>query len=247
MDINFDIDTNTSPNENNSNVSTPTSMPIPVSTTTTPTTTINTTTTKNAKTNNKDTSSNKRFDTVLKYFVFGMIMVLVVCLTIFICYKTFKTQTNNLGTLLETSRKEEAILRGKLKSAEQEKILYAQKLNQLNTEFQRMQTSNPYNSTLPMTKTSYDAPDPDKAKEKHKLLSDKEAIKAYINSKRQTVQDEIDEREAEEREEQKNMKHKIKEEIQSQTNTKQNHDVYNDDDYEDKDKVDEIMSIIQPQ
>ena len=245
MDINFDIDTNTSPNENNPNVTTPTSMPM--STTTTPTTT-NTPANKNVKANNKDTSSNnKKFDTVLKYFVFGMIMVLVVCLTIFICYKTFKTQTNNLGTLLETSRKEEAILRGKLKSAEQEKILYAQKLNQLNTEFQRMQTNNPYNSTLPMTKTSYDAPDPDKAKEKRKLLSDKEAIKAYINSKRQTVQDEIDEREAEEREEQKNMKHKIKEEIQSQTNTKQNNEAYNDDDYEDKDKVDEIMSIIQPQ
>lgn len=245
MDINFDIDTNTSPNENNSNVTTSTSMP--TQTTTTSTTTINTPANKNTKTNNKDTSSNKKFDTVLKYFVFGMIMVLVVCLTIFICYKTFKTQTNNLGTLLETSRKEEAILRGKLKSAEQEKILYAQKLNQLNTEFQRMQTNNPYNSTLPMTKTSYDAPDPDKTKEKRKLLSDKEAIKAYINSKRQTVQDEIDEREAEEREEQKNMKHKIKEEIQSQTNTKQNNEVYNDDDYEDKDKVDEIMSIIQPQ
>ena len=241
MDINFDIDANTSPNENTSNIITPTSMP------TTTTSTTNTSANKNVKTNNKDTSSNKKFDTVLKYFVFGMIMVLVVCLTIFICYKTFKTQTNNLGTLLETSRKEEAILRGKLKSAEQEKILYAQKLNQLNTEFQRMQTNNPYNSTLPMTKTSYDAPDPDKTKEKRKLLSDKEAIKAYINSKRQTVQDEIDEREAEKREEQKNMKHKIKEEIQSQTNTKQNNEEYNDDDYEDKDKVDEIMSIIQPQ
>lgn len=241
MDINFDVDTNTSPNENTSNIITSTTMP--TSTTTTSTTSAN----KNVKTNNKDTSSNKKFDTVLKYFVFGMIMVLVVCLTIFICYKTFKTQTNNLGTLLETSRKEEAILRGKLKSAEQEKILYAQKLNQLNTEFQRMQTNNPYNSTLPMTKTSYDAPDPDKTKEKRKLLSDKEAIKAYINSKRQTVQDEIDEREAEKREEQKNMKHKIKEEIQSQTNTKQNNEEYNDDDYEDKDKVDEIMNIIQPQ
>ena len=242
MDINFDVDTNTSPNENTSNIITSTAMP--TTTTSTSTTPAN----KNTKTNNKDTSSNnKKFDTVLKYFVFGMIMVLVVCLTIFICYKTFKTQTNNLGTLLETSRKEEAILRGKLKSAEQEKILYAQKLNQLNTEFQRMQTNNPYNSTLPMTKTSYDAPDPDKTKEKRKLLSDKEAIKAYINSKRQTVQDEIDEREAEKREEQKNMKHKIKEEIQSQTNTKQNNEEYNDDDYEDKDKVDEIMNIIQPQ
>ena len=43
------------------------------------------------------------------------------------------------------------------------------------------------------------------------------------------------------------MKHKIKEEIQSQTNTKQNNEEYNDDDYEDKDKVDEIMNIIQPQ
>lgn len=244
MDINFDVDTNTSPNENTSNIITPTTTPL----TSTTTSTTNTSANKNVKTNNKDTSSNnKKFDTVLKYFVFGMIMVLVVCLTIFICYKTFKTQTNNLGTLLETSRKEEAILRGKLKSAEQEKILYAQKLNQLNTEFQRMQTNNPYNSTLPMTKTSYDAPDPDKTKEKRKLLSDKEAIKAYINSKRQTVQDEIDEREAEKREEQKNMKHKIKEEIQSQTNTKQNNEEYNDDDYEDKDKVDEIMSIIQPQ
>ena len=236
MEVNFDVDTKVSPNENNTTTekkgNNDTKEQI-----------------KNKK-DNETSKNNENFNSVVKYFMIGLVLVLIVCLTIFMCYKSFKTQNNNLGALLETARKEEAILSGKVKSLEQEKQMYVQKLNQLNAELQ-MQQSAPYTSTLPMTKNSYDAPDPNKPREKPKLLKDKEAIKAYVNSKRQTVQDEIDEQEAEEREMQHNINNATKEEIQKQTHSeKRDNDDNNNEDNEndeDADKVGEIMSIIQPQ
>jgi uncharacterized protein YqiB (DUF1249 family) len=193
---------------------------------------------------------NSTFTSTFKYFIFGLVLVSIIVLIIFISYKSFKTQNDNLGALLESARKEEAILTGKLKSMEQEKQMYVHKLNQLNNELQ-MQQSSPYTSTLPMTKNSYDAPDPNNPKEKPKLLKDKEAIKAYMNSKRRTVQDEIDEQQAEEREMLNNMNKKAKQEIQDQTHSEKKDDedvtIDDEDDTEYVDKVDEIMSIIQPQ
>ena len=245
MEVNFDADAKVSPNENN---------------TATEKKGNNNNSTKEQMKNKKDnetSQSNENFNSIIKYFIFGLVLVLIVCLIVFMCYKSFKTQNNNLGALLETARKEEAILSGKVKSLEQEKQMYVQKLNQLNAELQ-MQQSAPYSSTLPMTKNSYEAPDPNKPKENPTLLKDKEAIKAYVNNKRQTVQDEIDEREAEEREIQHNINSATKEEIQKQTHSEKrgddNYDNYdnvnnadNNTDDEDADKVGEIMSIIQPQ
>lgn len=179
------------------------------------------------------------FNSIAKYFVFGLVVVLIVCVIVFMCYKSFKTQNNNLGALLEKARKDEAILNGKLQAMEKERHVYINKINQLNDALQMQ--SEPYTSTLPMTKNSYDAPDPNKPKEKPQLLKDKEAIKAYVNSKRTTVQDEINEREAEEREVQNNINNATKEEIQNQTHSERKEDLEQDD----ADKVDEIMNIIQ--
>lgn len=179
------------------------------------------------------------FNSIAKYVVFGLVVVLIVCVIVFMCYKSFKIQNDNLGALLEKARKEEAILNGKLQTMEKERHVYINKINQLNDALQTQ--SEPYTTTLPMTKNSYDAPDPNKPKEKPQLLKDKEAIKAYVNSKRTTVQDEINEREAEEREAQNNINNATKEEIQNQTHSERKEDLEQDD----ADKVDEIMNIIQ--
>lgn len=195
--------------------------------------------TEKKKENEEKTINN--FNSIVKYFIFGLVVVLIVCVIVFMCYKSFKTQNNNLGALLEKARKEEAILNGRLQTLEKEKQLYMHKINQLNDALQMQ--SEPYTSTLPMTKTSYDAPDPNKPKEKPQLLKDKEAIKAYVNSKRTTVQDEINEKEAEEREAQNNINNTTKEEIQKQTHSERREDLEQDDDTDPK--VDEIMNIIQ--
>ena len=177
------------------------------------------------KKNSSDDSSN----TVIKYVVFALLVVTLICVVIYICYRTYKTQLDNMGSLLESTRKEEAILHGKLKAAEQDKQLYIQKINQLQNSIQSQ-----YTPILPMTNNSYDAPDPDTPKEKPKLLKDKEAIKAYVNSKRQTVQDELDERQAKEKEQEKNMISETQDELLEQTNSEKRDE-----------KVDEIMEIIQ--
>ena len=223
MEVNFDVDAKTSLTENNITTEKENNSVKEQ--------------TEKKKENEEKTINN--FNFIVKYFIFGLVVVLIVCVIVFMCYKSFKTQNNNLGVLLEKARKEEAILNGKLQTLEKEKQLYMHKINQLNNELQMQ--SDPYKSTLPMTKNSYDAPDPNKQKEKPQLLKNKEAIKAYVNSKRTTVQDEINEREAEERETQNNINNATKEEIQKQTHSERREDLEQDD----ADKVDEIMNIIQ--
>jgi len=188
------------------------------------------------KTNEKSTekSSEKQATTdnsMIKYIVFGLLIVVLISVIVFISIKTYKTQLNNLGALLETSRKEEALLHNKLKTAEQDKQMYIQKINQLNNDIQTQ-----YTPILPMTVNSYDAPDPDAKKEKPKLLKDKEAIKAYVNTKRQTVQDELDEREAQQKQKDETMINSTENEIQAYSNADKRDE-----------KVDEIMEIIQAQ
>lgn len=183
---------------------------------------------KNKTTKHENSSMNSN---LIKYICLFVLIVVVIALIIVTVYRTHKVQLENLGSLLETSRKEEALLRGRLKTLEQDKQSYIRKLNELNNELQ-----NQYTPILPMTNNSYDAPDPDKPKERPKLLKDKEAIKAYVNSKRQTVQDELDDREAEKNENDNELIAKTQNEIIEQTKAERRDE-----------KVDEIMEIIQSQ
>lgn len=193
----------------------------------------------------KSAKSSQSFDTVLKYIIFSVIIILIVSLVIYICRKVYTSRIDNIAALLEASRKEEAILNSKVKSLEEEKQSYVQRIYDLNNEIQIQQAA-PFASTLPMTKNSYDAPDPDQPREKPKLIKDKEKIKAFVNSKRTTVQDELDEKESLEKEEQNRNDDNIQKNLQIETHT-------NDDDddetvpkgSENDEKVDEIMSIIQ--
>ena len=180
---------------------------------------------------NDKSSSTSTTSTAMKYVILAILIITLIAVIVYICYKTYKTQINNLGSLLETSRKEEAILHNKLKASEQDKRLYIQKINQLNNDIQ-----NQYTPILPMTNNSYDAPDPDAPREKPKLLKDKEAIKAFVNSKRQTVQDELDERQAKAKEQEENMITETQDELLTQTKADKRDE-----------KVDEIMEIIQSQ
>lgn len=190
-----------------------------------------TTTSTSSSTSNSSSTSSASSSFTLKIVAFALLVVVLVGVIIYLIHNSYKTQLNNVGALLENSRKQEAILSGRLKDAEQDKQIYIQKINQLNESLQ-----NQYTPILPMTVNSYDAPDPDKPKEKPKLLKDKEAIKAYVNSKRQTVQDELDERETKEKEQEDAIINETENELMEQTKSERRDD-----------KVDEIMEIISSQ
>ena len=195
----------------------------------------------------KAKTSSLSFDTILKYVIFSVTIILIVSLVIYICRKVYTSRIDNIAALLESSRKEEAILNSKVKSLEEEKQSYVQRIYDLNNEIQ-MQQAAPFASTLPMTKNSYDAPDPDQQREKPKLIKDKEKIKAFVNSKRTTVQDELDEKELLEKEEQNRNDDNIQKNLQMETHTNDDNDNDNETvpkSSENDEKVDEIMSIIQ--
>ena len=212
---------------------------------------------KNTKDGATGTKLKSTFGNLIKYIIFATVVILAISVTVYFLQRTYKTQNKNLGALLESARKDEAILSGKVKALEQEKQQYMRRLAQLNNELQ-MQQAQPYSSTLPMTKYSYDAPDPNKEREKPQLLKNKEAIKAMVNSKRPTVQDEIDEREAMEREAESRSIRAMTHELEKQTHDsdykseekKQMREAASvpqevDDSGDGDKKVDELMALIQ--
>ena len=218
-----------------------------------------TTNEKNNNINNTNTNNNTAANTkhgfsidsnVLKYIVISISVIILIVLAIYVTYKTYSTQNKNLGTLLEEARKDVAVLSGNVKTLEQEKQLYINKINQLNNELRASQTQydNNYSNILPMTENSYDAPDPNK--EKTKVITEREAIQQLVNRKRKTVQDEIDAKKAAEEEKQqkdsKIIKSEISDNILHKPNDKSNNKHKNsDNEYdEDESKVNEILSLV---
>ena len=212
---------------------------------------------KNNNTNN-NTSSNTKYslsinNNILKYIAISITVIMLIVLAIYVTYKTYSTQNKNLGTLLEEARKDVAILSSNVKTLEQEKQMYINKINQLNqvnNELRASQTQydNNYSNILPMTENSYDAPDPNK--EKTKVITEREAIQRLVNSKRKTVQDEIDAKKAAEEEKQQKdtriIKSEISDNILHKSNDKSNNKHKNsDNEYdEDESKVNEILSLV---
>lgn len=207
---------------------------------------------------NNNTSSNTKYslsinNNILKYIAISITVIMLIVLAIYVTYKTYSTQNKNLGTLLEEARKDVAILSGNVKTLEQEKQMYINKINQLNqvnNELRASQTQydNNYSNILPMTENSYDAPDPNK--EKTKVITEREAIQRLVNSKRKTVQDEIDAKKAAEEEKQQKdtriIKSEISDNILHKPNDKSNNKHKNsDNEYdEDESKVNEILSLV---
>lgn len=190
---------------------------------------------------------------IIKYIIISVTVIILIALAIYVTYKTYSTQNKNLGTLLEEARKDVAILSGNVKTLEQEKQMYINKinqLNQLNTELRASQTQydNNYSNILPMTENSYDAPDPNK--EKTKVITEREAIQRLVNSKRKTVQDEIDAKKAAEEEKQQKdsriIKSEISDNILHKPHDKSNNKHKNsDNEYDDDEsKVNEILSLV---
>ena len=209
----------------------------------------------NTNTTHNTTPSDSKYSlsinsNIIKYIIISITVIILIALAIYVTYKTYSTQNKNLGTLLEEARKDVAILSGNVKTLEQEKQMYINKINQLNNELRASQTQydNNYSNILPMTENSYDAPDPNK--EKTKVITEREAIQRLVNSKRKTVQDEIDAKKAAEEEKQQKdtriIKSEISDNILHKPNDKSNNKHKNsDNEYDDDEsKVNEILSLV---
>ena len=209
----------------------------------------------NTNTTHNTTPSDSKYSlsinsNIIKYIIISITVIILIALAIYITYKTYSTQNKNLGTLLEEARKDVAILSGNVKTLEQEKQMYINKINQLNNELRASQTQydNNYSNILPMTENSYDAPEPNK--EKTKVITEREAIQRLVNSKRKTVQDEIDAKKAAEEEKQQKdtriIKSEISDNILHKPNDKSNNKHKNsDNEYDDDEsKVNEILSLV---
>lgn len=205
----------------------------------------------NTNTTHNTTPSDSKYNlsinsNIIKYIIISITVIILIALAIYVTYKTYSTQNKNLGTLLEEARKDVAILSGNVKTLEQEKQMYINKINQLNNELRASQTQydNNYSNILPMTENSYDAPDPNK--EKTKVITEREAIQRLVNSKRKTVQDEIDAKKAAEEEKQQKDTRIIKSEISDNILHKPNDKHKNsDNEYDDDEsKVNEILSLV---
>lgn len=185
-------------------------------------------------------SSSSGMSSIFQYILIGVSIIVVVGLIVFLIYKKINSKVYDIGEQLELTRKENALLKDKLKQHEADKQAYVRHIDNLTNELDELSARNvqPYSSTLPMRVDSYDAPDPDAQPRKPQIVKDKEAIKAMVNKPRPTVQDEIDNINQEKQKHQEDDEEVTKNEISNLT-----HQNSNDDDNE----VENIMSIIQSQ
>lgn len=196
-------------------------------------------------TTNSSILTNSGMSNILQYILIGLSIVTIVALIIFLIYKKLNSKVYDLGEQLEVSRKENALLKNKLKQHEIDKASYVHRIDELANELEHInKVQEPYSATLPMRTDSYDAPDPDKQQQKPQIVKDKEAIKAMVNRPRPTVQDEIDHIEQEKLKQQEETDELSKNEITNTTHQEQSQDINNNDD---ENEVENIMNIIQSQ
>lgn len=187
-------------------------------------------------------SSSNRASNILNYIFFIIVAAIIVIIAItYYRWQCNKELASNVE-LIDKMKVHEELLKHKLQESEQSKVLYSNRIKSLSNEIellhrkqQELTQSHVYNPVLPMNETTYDAPDPELKREKSKQLKDKEAIKSYVNSKRETVQDAIDKQQQSEEQQQQETQLTVEKELKHQI----------DNQYSDEEQVDNIMSIIQ--
>lgn len=201
---------------------------------------------QNAKTT--QTKNNSVNTDVLKYVAIGLTMVTLVIATVIILRSRYRSQIDSLTSDLTAYQSSDALLKTKLHEAEHARAAYANRIKQLTMELSEAQN---YNPSLPMNANSYDAPDPETPRQKPQVLKDREAIKSFVNSKRPTVQDEIDDRARNAEEQTTTDDNRVRFELSKTTHTSDKHVPHSSESSDDEqttqhdDKVENIMNIIQ--
>lgn len=199
--------------------------------------------------NSSDLFGNKTFKLVL----LGLTILVLIVLILVIVYRKYtnsiqETDANEEEELPDEKDElanENERLQQEIKALQIQNQNYVNHINRLADKLEEAQQ---YSPVLPMKEDSYDAPDPDAPQQKPQVVKDKELIKQMINSKRPTVQDELDNKQAQKEEKEEQANSQIEAELKATT-----HDVNNDSEDEqeptstnDKD-VESLMNIIQSQ
>lgn len=134
-----------------------------------------------------------------KYILIGLSIVVIV-LVIIMYYRKMRAlqpkddaeedepEDNRIEQLENVNEQ----LRNEVQQLQMSNQSYVEHINRLADQLEAQKT---YSPVLPMKQDSYDAPDPDTPQEKPQIIKDKEQIKQMINSRRPTVQDELDQQE----------------------------------------------------
>ena len=140
---------------------------------------------------NKSTNTSST-STIIYYLLIGVVGILVVALIVIFVYRHMNSKVDEIGYELEESRKENALLKTRVEQHENARANYIRRIDSLTKEIDDLtneQSKQPFDTSLPMTQDSYDAPSPDQRPTKPSNVQNNEAIKAMINSPRRTVQD----------------------------------------------------------
>ena len=216
--------------------------------------------TKSAK--DADNQSSESFfssftNTNLSYIIIGIGIVALIVVAAYYLYH--KHQLEERAKAAELNNKNTELLKHN-KSLQQEieqlqidNENYVQHIDRLAAQLEQQQRQI-YSPLTPMTENSFEAPDPNAVQQKPQVIKDKEEIKKMVNSKRETVQDEVDRRKLQADSNVESSEKQTKEELKQITNIDDNNDDEdnegsNNDEGEtaDDNNVQALMNIIQSQ
>lgn len=211
---------------------------------------------------NKDNSINSLLENkTFKLIFLGLVIVSIVVLILVIVYKKYnsKVQEQDANEEEDMPDPNEELTNENEQLQQQIQALQIQNsnyVNHINRLADQLEEAQQYSPVLPMKEDSYDAPDPNTPQQKPQIVKDKELIKQMINSKRPTVQDELDNKQAQKNETEEQTNSQIEVELKETThdinNTpltddeETNDTTTNNDSSNDKD-VESLMNIIQSQ
>ena len=183
--------------------------------------------------------------------VIALIIILVVDYFVRSGYKKKENELKELTDKFTELEQENENLQSDIERLQVDNKNYVNHINRLADELEaRIQPKNPYSPLTPMTENSFDAPDPNATASKPQVVKDKEQLRAMVNSKRQTVQDVIDQQQAEKATKSDNSDANATQEIKNLTHADENKedDDNNDSEVDADDKnVNDLMNIIQNQ
>lgn len=190
-------------------------------------------------------------------FVIVLIVVLIINYFIRSSYKQKQAELLDLNKKYMELTEENESLQTENEQLQSDNKNYVNHINRLADELEtRQQPKNPYSPVIPMTENSFDAPDPNAKATKPQIVKDKEQLRAMVNSKRQTVQDVIDQQQEEKANKtttddataQKEIKILTQADVNDDIPESNNDNKTDDEDIEADDKnVNDLMNIIQNQ
>lgn len=194
-----------------------------------------------------DNTSTDSKSSMTIYLLIGAVGLLIIAVVVLFIIRSIKNnkneELNELNDKNTELMKENEQLQAEVQQLQIEQQNYVQHIDRLADQLEAQQQQKIYSPLTPMTENSYDAPDPNAMPTKPQVIKDKEEIQRFVNSKRPTVQDEIDSKKTEQDEQDKNESLNTEKELKDLTHDDDN----NDEEHEDDQNLSDLMNIVQSQ